>query len=240
MRKIFETPLLLGDTGGKPGVFTSFLLDLGSPVVGGMHLFHGSAILCEGWARIWRVVVCDVFWKTGCKLKISGMKKFLSVLFALLFLLANYKERLSLSSRASTAGFNCFYVIVQLTPIHCNKLFFLSHQMRWSKIAYVDTYISSRRSVEVSSSLAARDSRYSSMCLTSIFCNPPMNFVFQPRFLTSNVSLMFRTSEIFLVLFGWRTKKRGNFLCLYTEKALPQLHAHWVDQERRLEEKPFK
>jgi len=48
MRKIFETPLLLGDTGGKPGVFTSFLLDLGSPVVGGMHLFHGSAILCEG------------------------------------------------------------------------------------------------------------------------------------------------------------------------------------------------
>jgi len=39
MPNIFETPLLLGDTGGKPGVFTSFLLDLGSPVVGECTFF---------------------------------------------------------------------------------------------------------------------------------------------------------------------------------------------------------
>ena len=40
--------LLLGDTRGKPTVFTLFLFDLGFPLVGKYTFFHGLAVQCGG------------------------------------------------------------------------------------------------------------------------------------------------------------------------------------------------
>ena len=39
---------------GKPGVFTSFSLDLGSPVVGEYTFFQGFAVQYGDWAGVWR------------------------------------------------------------------------------------------------------------------------------------------------------------------------------------------
>lgn len=51
---LMPPPPLIGDTRGKPQVFTSFSVDLGSPAVGECTFFHGCTIWCGGWAGVWQ------------------------------------------------------------------------------------------------------------------------------------------------------------------------------------------
>ena len=51
MHQSFETSR---NPWGKPGVFTSFSLNLGSPVVGEYTFFQGVAVQYGDWAGVWR------------------------------------------------------------------------------------------------------------------------------------------------------------------------------------------